>query len=95
MIDGFGCLSKTAVPSGNAASAPMSRRGPDLPLVDIPVDALRLSLDINNGLVLLLDEDGHLGEHLRQLGEGPLNLLDLGVSLLHLAVCASCRAVSV
>lgn len=59
------------------------------------VHALRLVLDIHNDLVLLLDQHRHLLEHLRQLRQRLLNLLNLGVSFLHLSVRAPGRAIPV
>lgn len=65
------------------------------PSLDIRVDALSLCLNIDDSLVLLFDKHGHLREHLRQLCEGLFDLLDLGMSFLDLAVCASGSSVSI
>jgi len=59
------------------------------------VYALRRVLDVDNHLILLLDQHGHLLEHLRQLRQRPLDLLDLGVSLLDLSVRSTGRAIPV
>lgn len=55
-------------------------------LVHVGVDRGHLVVDLGDRLVLLLDEHRKLVEHLRELGHRPLDLLDLGVALLHLAV---------
>lgn len=76
--------------------------------LDVVVDALSLSLDIGDDLVLLLNEHAHLlvslvfadrathlVEHLGELSQSPLNLLDVGMSLLDLAVRSTGGAVAV
>jgi hypothetical protein len=65
------------------------------PLLDISVDALGLVLNIDNDLVLLLDEHRHFVEHLRELGQGLFNLLDLGMTFLDFTVSATGSSVSV
>lgn len=59
------------------------------------IHTLRLRLDLSDRLVLLLDEHGHFVKHLRELGKGLFNLLDLGVAFLHLAVGAARSAIAV
>jgi hypothetical protein len=65
------------------------------PLLDIGVHTLSLGLDVDDRLVLLLDEHGHLLEHLRKLGDGLLDFLDLDVSVLDFTEGPTRRAVSV
>ena len=69
--------------------------GVHAPLLDVGVHSLRLGLDCCDSLVLLLDEHGHLLEHLRELGKGSFDLLDLDMSLLHLSVGTASSTVSV
>jgi hypothetical protein len=56
---------------------------------------LSLTFNVDNGLVLLFDQHGHLGEHLCELGEGLFDLLDFGMSFLDFSVCTSGSAISV
>lgn len=63
--------------------------------MDVFVDIARGLLDLSDGLVLLLDQRRHLAEHLGELGHGLLNLLQLGVTLLYLAVSAAGGTIAV
>jgi hypothetical protein len=66
-----------------------------IPSLDVRVDTLGLTFDIDNSLILLFNQHGHLREHLRELGKGLFDLLDLGVSFLDFTVCASSSTISV
>ena len=66
-----------------------------LPALDIIIHTLRLSLHIDDDLILLFNQHAHLLEHLRKLCKRSLDFLNFGVSLLHLPVGPSRRAVSV
>ena len=66
-----------------------------LPSLDVRVYTLSLTFDIDNSLVLLFDQHGHFREHLRELGKGLFDLLDLGVSFLYFTVCTSGSTISV
>ena len=59
------------------------------------VHTLRLILDVDDHLVLLLDQHRHLLEHLCQFRQRLFDFLDLGVSLLDLSVCSPRRAIPV
>lgn len=74
---------------------PSLLRCDDVPLADVHVDLGGLSVDLVDGLVLLLDEHRHLVHHLSELRQALLDLLDLGVTLLDLAVGATCGTVRV
>lgn len=70
-------------------------QGKDVPSLDIRVDTLSLTFDVDNGLVLLLDQHGHLREHLCEFGKGLFDLLDFSMSFLYFSVCTSSSTVSV
>jgi hypothetical protein len=66
-----------------------------IPSLDVRVDTLGLTFDVDNSLVLLFDQHGHLREHLCEFGKGLLDLLDFGVSFLDFTVCTSSGTISV
>lgn len=65
------------------------------PGLHVGIDLLRVVLDHGERLVLLFDEHGHFVEHLRELGQGLFDLLDVIISLLNLAKGAPGVAISV
>lgn len=65
------------------------------PGLHVGIDLLRVVLDHGERLVLLFDEHGHFVEHLRELGQGLFDLLDVVISLLNLAEGAPGVTVSV
>lgn len=65
------------------------------PCVDIGRHLHGLRLDIVDRVVLLLDEHGHVLEHLRELGHGALNLGNLDLTLLDLTVGSAGGSVAV
>lgn len=67
----------------------------NLPCLDVCIHTVCLCLHINDCLILLFNEHGHFLEHLGKLRKGLFNFLNLGMSLLHLPVCASSSTISV
>ena len=66
-----------------------------VPSLDVMVDTLSLTLDIDDSLVLLFNQHGHFREHLCEFGKGLFDLLDFGMSFLDFTVCASSSTISV
>ena len=67
----------------------------DLPSLHVVIYALRLLLDVCDCLILLLHKHRHLLEHLSKLCEGPLDLLNLGMSFLHFTIGSARCAIPV
>ena len=73
------------LPLAGVAGALDGRIGMLITLVDVLGGVLGVVLDLDDGLLLLLDQDGEVLEHGCELIEGLLNALQLVVARAHIA----------